>query len=68
MQGAAEFVRVPSKLGADFFVIGAPAVLQNSDIKKGSIAIAGTYEPLGRRTGEDNALLLRQMEYVFADG
>ena len=67
-QGPAEPVPVPAQLGADLLVVGAPPVFQHGDIEQRRVPVPAADEPPGRRAGEDDAFLLRQVQNILADG
>ena len=54
--------------GAQALVVNAPVVFQNGDVQQGGVAVAPLNQPAGYRTGQHNALVLRQVQHISAHG
>ena len=68
VQRAAELLPVPAQLGAELAVVSAAPVFQDGDIEERRVAVAAADQPQGRGAGESDALRLRQMQDIIADG
>ena len=66
-QTPAEPLLRPSQLAEQLVVVNAAVTVQHRDIEQGCVAVPAADETPGRRAGEDNTLILRQVKYIAAD-